>query len=504
MKMNNVKYHKFTGGVPIIFVEKFSDFRAAIGATSEDLEEGADYDDGNYFRTIGFKKSPLKFIVFEDAMMRTLFGTRRNDVVDATLAMYVSEKKYPANPKLAMNYAIKMVIENDAVGAYRILQKHYLNKFRSENPYHQVALQELDFEEETLVEEAPGEIEDGIDNNLQQIYEGVSVSDMKKKIINLINNIEEDVLRKVYSLIGRDNTLYDKAIAKLDSVGIPKKNGKEILNFALETGDFEILAEYLQKRTMTLDDLSKAGNFGTAIKKTLPTISSKFISWLVRYRWTTTPSIGIGEIALITMVKDGHKPKKGDFAVGGNEVEVKGEGARLIGQKGYGRGVEAAKSLEKTFKKHMKKVPKEERIDIPSAGGLDYQVTKKTSSTDKWFNFLIDKGVMTHAQAITAWKEAIKSIYLNMNVSWIDKHIDKNGGIKNLTAWHKDGLAANAKYYHSVEGFTAIVHMNNKGQVRVYKQPDYSKLYDIVIVKSVPSFSSKAGNQGLVYAISVK
>ncbi len=146
--MNDVKYHKFTGGVPIIFVENFKDFPTAIGAKPEDLDEGAQFDDGNYCRTIGFKKSPLKFIVFEDAMMRTLFGHRRNDVVDATLAMYVAEQKYPMNPKLAMNHAIKLTIENNAVGAYQMLNSTYTRKFKSENPYHQIAIQE------GLIEEA--------------------------------------------------------------------------------------------------------------------------------------------------------------------------------------------------------------------------------------------------------------------------------------------------------------------------------------------------------------
>jgi len=140
--MNDVKYHKFTGSMPIIFVENFSDFPATIGAQVEDLDEGMEFDNGNYCRTIGFKKSPLKFIVFEDAMMRTLFGHRRNDVVDATLAMYVAEQKYPMNEKLALNHAIKLAVENNAAGAYQMLSSIYNRKFKSENPYHQIAMQE--------------------------------------------------------------------------------------------------------------------------------------------------------------------------------------------------------------------------------------------------------------------------------------------------------------------------------------------------------------------------
>ena len=61
--MNYVKYHKFTGGMPIVFVERFADFASIIGAKSEDLDEGTQFDDGNYCRTIGFKKSPLKITI---------------------------------------------------------------------------------------------------------------------------------------------------------------------------------------------------------------------------------------------------------------------------------------------------------------------------------------------------------------------------------------------------------------------------------------------------------
>ena len=132
MKAN---YHTFTKGIPIIFVENFSDFSERVGVELNELEQTDLNGSKNYCRLIGFKKSPLKFIVFEDSMMRTLFGGRNHDVIDATLAYYMGQKKYPLNEKLALTFSIKLTMTEGRVGAFELLKKSFNQKYDSTCPY---------------------------------------------------------------------------------------------------------------------------------------------------------------------------------------------------------------------------------------------------------------------------------------------------------------------------------------------------------------------------------
>jgi len=128
-------YHAFTKGVPIIFVERFSDFSKKIGIELSELEQTDLNGSKNYCRLIGFKKSPLKFIVFEESMMRTLFGGRNIDVIDATLAYYIGTKKYPLKEKLALTHAIKLTMTEGRHGAFELLKKSFNQKYDSSCPY---------------------------------------------------------------------------------------------------------------------------------------------------------------------------------------------------------------------------------------------------------------------------------------------------------------------------------------------------------------------------------
>jgi len=115
--------------MPIVFVEDFKDFADGIGSKLEGLTQTGINRSDNYCRVISFNKSPLKFIVFEEKMMRTLFGKRDEKIIDVTLAMYSGHKKYPFNEKLAMNHALKMVIQEQREAAYDILKSLYVTKF---------------------------------------------------------------------------------------------------------------------------------------------------------------------------------------------------------------------------------------------------------------------------------------------------------------------------------------------------------------------------------------
>lgn len=131
-------YHEFTQGIPIIFVERFEDFAKRINTPLGKLDQEQINGSSPFCRLISFKKSPLKFIVFEDQMLRTLFGGRKPEIIDATLALYVGNKKYPSNEALALNHAIKLTVDEERYKAYQILSATYSRRFKLETPWRYI------------------------------------------------------------------------------------------------------------------------------------------------------------------------------------------------------------------------------------------------------------------------------------------------------------------------------------------------------------------------------
>lgn len=132
-------YHEFTQGTPIIFVERFEDFAKRLNVPLESLEQEQINGSSPFCRLISFKKSPLKFIVFEDQMLRTLFGGRKPEIIDATLALHVGTKKYPNEETLALNHAIKLTVDEERYKAYQILASVYSRLYRHETPWRYLA-----------------------------------------------------------------------------------------------------------------------------------------------------------------------------------------------------------------------------------------------------------------------------------------------------------------------------------------------------------------------------
>lgn len=492
------RYHRFTGDVPVVFVQDAKKFISSLGVQ---MNETSDKVSPDFMHEVDI--SGVKMLVFSEGMLRTMYGARVTPIIESHLALWKGTQRHPDNTLAAFKYAMSIAERFNRPKCHEILRRKLAEMTRIELPSMK----------ETAKKRAGRPVEDilfkedkvmHINFDGQMLAEGLSLADMKKKISSLVKKADDEVVRKVFSILNRDSGLYDDTIQFLTKIGIPTRNAQEIINFSLETGDFEAFAKYLKNRTLTLDDLDKAGSFITAVKKAIPGISDPFSSWLVNYKWPSSPAMGAGEAAVTIVLKDGNKPAKGDVGIGSRELEVKGNNGRIRGQKGIGEGLLAGQLLEKRFNEYMKKLPKDQRIDVPKAGGSDYQITKKDARPNKWFEHLVANGAMTQSQAVSVWQEMVKAIYINMNVSFVKKHIGKDGGIVNVTNWHRDMLGRAAAYYKKTEGFEAILHLNDKGQCRVWTAKDFPKLWDNVKVTSVPSFTANASTQGATYGITLR
>lgn len=492
-------YHKFTGDVPVVFVEDAVKFIRSLGV---EIREDRNKVTLDFMHEVTIAGIPM--LVFHESLLRTMYGSKTTPVIEAHLALWKGMKRHPDNVLQAYKYAMALAERYNRTKCHEMLRRKLaettnivLPPLSPQATAKNRSIESILFAESDKVQ---------LIEFKQLISEAITISDIKKKIVELIKSAEEDVIRKVFSFLSRDSGEYDKALGVLVSIGIPERYGRTILDQSLETGDFEDLAKYLQKRTLTLNALSSTNDFISAAKKAVPGLSDKFVSWLVNYQWPTTPSMGAGEAALIILLKDGNKPAKGDVAVGNRELEVKGDNGRLKGQHGYGLGEQAAKVFFDEFSKRMKKVPAEHRIPVPKPGGTEYNCTKTGKggwAANDLARVCVAHGAATKADIISIWKKAIQAIQTKMPVNWIASYVTDTGEIHNATGFLKTWLAESATYYQKVEGFEAILLISRKGKFVVISPNDFDKL-DTLVKWTPPNFSSRAGSQGAAFGITVK
>ena len=108
-----VYYHKLTGGSPILFCENSDKFPF----------NGED----NSFKVVKFKGSPLRVFAFNEERI-----SLTSPLVESILAIYIGTKKYPMNPKLALNHAIK-ITTNAAMEPTSKRLIHMYNKIFNED-----------------------------------------------------------------------------------------------------------------------------------------------------------------------------------------------------------------------------------------------------------------------------------------------------------------------------------------------------------------------------------
>lgn len=205
------------------------------------------------------------------------------------------------------------------------------------------------------------------DNIIKDITDKLNSTDLfnqnerlKNKIIkylNILRNNENNFFGNVEKLAGELGTKV-------------KLNKEQAENVAVELEDIldpktvKTLIGYLEDRDTTggLDIDNYCGN-KTTFKDLfdaagLKEEQDKLIPYLLNKRFHTYPVTGKGELLFSFVFSDARRPggkkdkEAGDVMVGenpGKKMEVKGEGGRLGGQSGYGKGFTVAKTFKTAF-----------------------------------------------------------------------------------------------------------------------------------------------------------
>jgi hypothetical protein len=298
----------------------------------------------------------------------------------------------------------------------------------------------------------------------------------------------------------------------LTNIGIPADYQNEVINI-LAGGDWGVASGYLLNRTLDVSKLLGKKLPASAVnKKYLGLTDSKLSNKLFKFQWPSQPPMGKGEAWLAMILAQGSKAGVGDVEINGNNTEVKGVGARLVGQKGYGD----AKKMPLQFKKALENISGDLGItySIKDGNGLAWSVTKREArllGENLVEMARLKKGGFSKNDLLVISKHIISSyqeLYTGLNASKYQKIltpvISKDGTI-DTGMYCKAMLKLSYEYYLQVEQFVYFAMTNsNTGNFLIIKPGDFNKLVDDGTVKYSPqSWGSNSGTQGGYFAIAL-
>lgn len=336
---------------------------------------------------------------------------------------------------------------------------------------------------------------------INMLLEEVQSSDQLSMIIDRLRNkkFSDDIIARIEALTNIDTDEYNEAKKLLIAMNIPDKYADNIVRKAYSYKAADSFFSYIKNRTLKISEMQ-----GTTIQSALGSsgINSDFLHWLVNYTWPKIPVMGTGEIALAILFDGGEVSlTKGDIKVDGREVEIKGSGGRLRGQKGFGIGINASKYWEKELNDIVKRLKID--VQIPKGGSNAYNMTVGNWFVDDIAPILIEKGV-TKNEIANMWAKGFENIFIDGDFSWVKEYINEDGTISNRAVFKEQVAKKNIEYYMEKEDIDIIMIIERSGKTGYITLDNLDSMSDIIKISSYPSFTSSAGPQGSVIQISLK
>lgn len=333
-----------------------------------------------------------------------------------------------------------------------------------------------------------------------------------KQTIGHVDSDDSDTIGKLSRIAG-GSSIKKEIIDFLVGINYPASQAEILFDILLYSKDLNKIKEYLLNRNLDIKDLIGKLSDANKINQNIG-LSGKPSSDFFSFSWRTSPPMGPGEVYLSTIIKDGRRPSgkdKGDVIVGNLEIEVKGSGARLVGQHGYGDG----KQMRNAFKNAIKNIADNLKVNHEIIEGDDkyWNITKEKgrgfeenliqiSKLNKGF----DKKelLMISEEIIKAWTTYLINIDVKKYAGAFSGCVDRNGRL-DVPAYNKILLSIFFEYYYTIEKFQYFCITDNSGKFLIINPVDFDKFYEngTIKIKTPPSFSNLAGTQGASFAISL-
>lgn len=197
----------------------------------------------------------------------------------------------------------------------------------------------------------------------------------KEKILSIVGDEElsDAEIERIKNLVG--GFKYEKDFyGYVESKGLSKKSQKAIFSKASQMGELPAIADYIKSSKLKFTDAGE-GNILSLFNDS--GLSDDFLLWLYQYTVGAGDDIlGVGRMEefIIFMFEDTINPPKGDAGLkDGTEIEVKGDNAKIWGQKDGILNSTGFKIGQKSIEREFGKL-----IDDPYIGSF-----QKMSEPDK-------------------------------------------------------------------------------------------------------------------------
>lgn len=357
----------------------------------------------------------------------------------------------------------------------------------------------------------------------------ISAADLAKLLSNVDADFSQETLDRISSLLKRkgqsERVIRQRVIEYLKG---DAKHADAVIDkmYAGETDQVK-LAAYLSDRSISYTAfLNKIASIKGTFQE--PTgLSDQAFEELVVYKWQDTPVLGIVEVMLAMLLKNGYRPTgAGDLLIEGEgPFEVGGVNKRLRGQRGFG----TAKGFREGLFKGYTQLARDLGLTKVSLSGgakekdgivIPTEISRYgNSQTTGWPTVIEEVNKQFIAlgadpkptELATAIGTAFTGLFENTESSdyqWIAKYINEDGSLQR-DAFYKELVAYSFDYYHRQGGEEGTGTTNfvlaNKDNILIIPATgaDLINFYDNLKVV-LPSFTDGSGLQGVVVGLTLK
>lgn len=351
----------------------------------------------------------------------------------------------------------------------------------------------------------------------------------KKEILDLFSQrVKEDSLtkkdlEKIYMLLVKNNDsekelhdiltqkigLKDKVAEYLIEEIFKKENASEFFNYVKDNDNKIDVKDFMGKKVNLIDILVSKG------------LNKKVLEFIQNYEPQQKPNIGKAEVFLALFVKDARRPsakEHGDLIIANKKFELKGKGARLKGQKGYGEGRSLSLSVQNAVRDVIKKT---------GIKDFDFEKFPMNKPDNFWNttgdNWGFEQLAVYFTQLATAQNNkklktnhlayciasGISGIFTEIDIDKfaqkIEKYLKPDGTITDKKQFNIEYAKLAIEYYCELEGLDEIIAFNEKGEFVCFDKNDFEELIvNKVISISPPGVGPAAGPQGSAFGITLK
>lgn len=336
-------------------------------------------------------------------------------------------------------------------------------------------------------------------------------------------NVGDEKLKKVKNILAKSEEKEAGIVDLINKLNIPPAHSKIIAERIFESENQEQILNYINNRDIRIEDLDGKNIIDVYTQKIM---DRAFVEWLLGYEWAATPNVGAGEAFISIMVAGARKTsskEKGDVKIGEEELEIKGDGARLRGQKGFGSGIEVGNLWSAFLNDKAKQYNL--ALNIPEGGSNFYNFVKNGYAFDTIGQQIIanSQGGFALKDLLQGWKDGLRKLYLNSSIqdyNFIDSSYEN--GILNKAKFNNGLALFSLNFYFNVEQIEKLLLGKFKiaqAAKEKTKTLEYKRYGSAVVITrqdiasgnvlnkasyTLPSFGATAGVQGGSTALHIK